>query len=85
MEVGVRELKKRLSEYLELAAGGEVIRVTHRGRAKALLGPVSGGTGEIQRGIAEGWISAGEAEPPVAVRRAPASRLSDEVLAEDRG
>jgi prevent-host-death family protein len=85
MEVGVRELKKRLSEYLEIAAGGEVIRVTHRGRAKALLGPVSTGAGAAERGIAEGWISAGSPESPVAVRRVPASRLSDEVLAEDRG
>ena len=40
MDVGIRELKAKLSEYLERAAQGERIRVTDRGRPKAVLGPL---------------------------------------------
>ena len=41
-DVGVRELKQRLSEYLDRAERGEVLRVTDRGRPKAVLGPLLG-------------------------------------------
>jgi len=85
MDVGVRELKRRLSEYLDRAARGEVIRVTHRGRAKALICPVGSGAEALERGVAEGWISPGSEEPPMPVERVRASRASDGVLAEDRG
>jgi prevent-host-death family protein len=50
MEIGVREFKEHLSEYLERAAGGEHLTVTDRGRPKAVLGPVPGGD-HIARGI----------------------------------
>ncbi|HSH11026.1 MAG TPA: type II toxin-antitoxin system prevent-host-death family antitoxin, partial [Ilumatobacter sp.] len=53
MDVGVRELKQHLSEYLARAERGEVIRVTDRGRPKALLMPVPGGD-PLQRGVDEG-------------------------------
>lgn len=39
--VGIRELKARLSEYLNLARRGRRIVVTDRGREIAALGPVS--------------------------------------------
>ncbi|MGH8934276.1 MAG: type II toxin-antitoxin system Phd/YefM family antitoxin [Egibacteraceae bacterium] len=35
----MRELKQRLSECLGWAAQGEIIRITGRGRPKAVLGP----------------------------------------------
>jgi prevent-host-death family protein len=84
MEVGVRELKARLSEYLERAAHGEVVVVTERGRPKALLGPLPG-RGRLEQGIAEGWV-----RPPLrtgALEPAPtftARRRVLDVLAEDR-
>ncbi len=85
MDVGVRELKARLSEYLERAAAGELIRVTERGKPKALLGPLPG-SDNIERGIREGWIRPGSGEPPTIPRRRFKSRLrSEDVLAEDRG
>ena len=34
---GVRELKDRLSEYVRLAASGEIVLITHRGRVVAEL------------------------------------------------
>lgn len=55
MDVGVRELKQHLSEYLARAERGEVIRVTVRGRPKALLMPVPGGD-PLQRGVDDGWV-----------------------------
>jgi prevent-host-death family protein len=72
MDVGVRELKQRLSEYLDRAARGERIIVTDRGRPKATLGPLAGGD-HIDRGVDEGWITppakAGPAPPPPPRRR----------------
>jgi prevent-host-death family protein len=39
--VGVRELKARLSSYIEIARGGEEVVVTAHGREVAILGPVT--------------------------------------------
>ena len=83
MDVGVRELKQHLSEYLERAAQGETIRVTDRGQPKAILGPVPG-MGRVASGIAEGWIRKGEDTQPEPVRRVKAARQITDVLAEDR-
>lgn len=86
MDVGVRELKQHLSEYLERAARGEAIRVTDRGVPKAILGPVPG-TVRLDEGVAKGWISPPQqrGSSPAKVRRAHATRRIDDVLAEDRG
>ena len=37
--VGIKELKKRLSEYVRLAAGGQTVLVTDRDRVVAELSP----------------------------------------------
>lgn len=83
MDIGVRELKQHLSEYLERAARGEVIRVTDRGRPKAIIAPVPG-MGRLERGIEEGWIRPAEQSEPGPVRRAQAARRIAQVLDEDR-
>jgi prevent-host-death family protein len=83
MDIGVRELKQRLSELIERASKGEIIRVTDRGQPKALLCPLPG-RGRLDQGIEEGWIRRGRARPPARVQRVQASRRSDDVLAEDR-
>ncbi len=83
-DVGVRELKQRLSEYLERAERGEVIRVTDRGRPKAVLGPLPGRL-RIEEGVAEGWLTPGSGARLRPAQRAPGSRTVAEVLAEDRG
>ena len=49
MQVGVRELKARLSEFLNRAVGGEEVVVTDRGRPIVRLVPLSGGS-SIERG-----------------------------------
>jgi prevent-host-death family protein len=83
-DVGVRELKQRLSEYLDRAERGELVRVTERGRPKALLGPLPG-RARLEEGLAEGWITPGSGASLRAVRRWKARRPVLEVLAEDRG
>lgn len=85
MDVGVRELKARLSEFLDRAARGEVIRVTERGRPKAVLGPLPGRL-RIDEGVAEGWIRLGNGRKPSRTRRRFAADQSvAEMLADDRG
>lgn len=83
MEVGIRELKQRLSEYLDRVAEGEVIRVTDRGRAKAQIAPIRDERA-IERGAREGWLALGEDRPPEPIRRARARKRSLELLREDR-
>lgn len=85
MDIGVRELKQRLSEMLDRAAAGETIRITDRGHPKAVLGPLPG-TSAYAAGVAQGWITPPSvAEPPARVSRARASASSAAVLAADRG
>jgi prevent-host-death family protein len=50
MDVGVRELKAKLSEYLAAAAAGEDVVVTDRGRPVARLVPF-GSTSAVDRDI----------------------------------
>lgn len=83
-DVGVRELKQRLSEYLDRAEGGEVVRVTDRGRPKALLVPLPGRL-RLDDGIAHGWVTPASAVLPTRHRRYPAHRAVLDVLSEDRG
>ena len=83
MDVGVRELKAHLSDYLDRAAGGELIRVTDRGVPKAVLGPVPG-AGRVEQGIAEGWIRPASGEPRIPPRRFRAKRLIAHAIAEER-
>lgn len=85
MDVGVRELKARLSEYLERAARGEVVRVTDRGVPRALLMPLPA-TDHVERGLAEGWVRRQRVEPPTDLRpiAAPPGPSIRELLDEDR-
>jgi prevent-host-death family protein len=84
MDIGVRELKQRLSEIIERAASGETIRVTDRGKPKAILGPVPGAA-RIELGLEQGWIRPAEELPVARTKRHRAHRASADVLDEDRG
>jgi prevent-host-death family protein len=83
-DVGIRELKQRLSEYLDRAERGEVVRVTDRGRPKALLGPLPG-RANVEDGIAAGWITPGSGDRLRPLKRAKARARVLDVVAEDRG
>ncbi|MDQ3453545.1 MAG: type II toxin-antitoxin system prevent-host-death family antitoxin [Actinomycetota bacterium] len=85
MDIGVRELKRALSEYLDRAAGGERITITDRGRPKALLTPLPGGD-NVERGIADGWIASPltPGPPPPPPRRFSARATVRDMIDEDR-
>ena len=87
MEIGVRDLKARLSEHLERVANGEVITVTSRGRRVAQIVPVPG-RGQLDRGLAEGWITRRvdrSPEPVVRQRPLPGTPTTTELIDRDRG
>lgn len=83
--VGIRELKAKLSHYLERAASGETIVVTDRGKPEAELHPLSVEQ-RIQQGIEEGWIRPGRPGGlPIADRPRFEGRMTiAEAMAEDR-
>lgn len=83
--VGIRELKAKLSHYLDRAAAGETIVVTDRGKAKAEIRTLSVDE-RIQQGIREGWITPARKPPPdrVIPLRLKGRMTVEELLAEDR-
>ncbi len=84
MNVGIRELKAHLSEYVGKAAAGEHIVVTDRGKPVAQLSALDDRS-TLERGIQEGWITPARRsglEPIVPCKSA--LRTAD-VLDEDRG
>jgi prevent-host-death family protein len=84
MEVGIRELKARLSEFLARVADGEELVVTDRSRPVARIVPYSAGS-VIERGIEEGWIEAPRRVGLAPTDRRRSSRTVLDVLDEDRG
>ncbi len=87
MDIGIRELKARLSEHLERVARGEVITVTNHGRRVAQIIPVPG-MANLERGLADGWITRFEERPPEPVVRQaprPGTPTTTESISRDRG
>lgn len=87
MDIGVRDLKARLSAYLERVAQGEVITVTRHGRKVAQIVPMPGHD-NIERGLAEGWITRQADRPPApVVRQKPraGTPTTTELISRDRG
>lgn len=84
MDVAVRELKARLSAYLQQASAGQVITVTDRGRPIATLGPLIGRL-DLDSAVEQGWLTPATrgALGPITPRAARRKVL--DVLAEDRG
>jgi antitoxin (DNA-binding transcriptional repressor) of toxin-antitoxin stability system len=85
--VGIKHLKNKLSEYIRMAAGGETVLVTNRGRVVAELGPPAPGRSPLVsdalllEAVRQGWLrpplSAGEEMPA----RKPVTKLR-EILAD---
>ena len=58
-KVGLKILKNKLSEYVRLAAAGEIIVITDRGRSVAeIVSPQrpAGLTPFEEKGVREGWL-----------------------------
>jgi prevent-host-death family protein len=59
-KVGLKTLKNKLSEYVRLAASGETVVITDRGRPVAQLVPRRSETGLTpfqEKGVREGWLT----------------------------
>ncbi len=96
-DIGIRELKARLSECVRRAADGERIVVTDRGRPVAQLTgldqtavrqSVLDDMARIERGVAEGWITPAQRRGPLGPARPILSASGPsimEMLDEDRG
>ena len=92
-DIGIRELKAKLSECVRRAADGERLIVTDRGRPVAQLTPLDDSTlndlARIEQGVAEGWIRPAKRrgglqrfDPPLLTADAPSIQ---EMLDDDRG
>lgn len=84
--VGIRELKAKLSYYLDRAADGETIVVTDRGRSKATLGPLSL-ENRLEQLIREGRVTPPRepGRPPLPAKRYKGLKTVQELMDEDRG
>jgi prevent-host-death family protein len=56
--VGVRELRQNLSVYLDRVKKGEALTVTEQGAPVAILRPLPGRAGVLERLVAEGRAAA---------------------------
>jgi len=72
-EIGVRELKRSLSETLRAVERGEQVRVTVRGRAIADIVPAGAAPGDdrVRTLVADGRLT-----PPASARPTRAPRLA---------
>jgi len=92
-QVGLRELKNRLSEYVRLVRAGERVQVTDRGQVVAELMPPAPVKGRDQAAGLAALEQRGLLRPPAAEGRAHYRRLArlvpagtvQRLLDEDRG
>lgn len=75
-QVGIRELKTRLSEYVERARAGETVIVTDRDRPVAELRPISGRT-SLDSLIDAGLATRGRPKRPAPTPLAVPGGISD--------
>lgn len=84
MDVGVRELKAKLSAMVQRAAAGEVITVTDRGRPVAVLGPPPARI-DLAAAVDAGWVTPATERGLRPVTRRQGRVPTLDALAEDRG
>ncbi len=81
--VGLRALKNHLSEYVRLAAGGEVVLVTDRERVVAEITPPSAGRtltphdAMLADAVRRGWITPALGRSMERVPHRPVAPLED--------
>jgi antitoxin (DNA-binding transcriptional repressor) of toxin-antitoxin stability system len=89
--VGIKELKNRLSEFVKLASGGEVVLVTDRSRVVAeLRAPREPEFTRPQDAIWADWVRRGivtparirDGSPPPRLRLAPTEQILAELDAD---
>jgi prevent-host-death family protein len=91
MDVGIRELKARLSHFVRMASSGERVVVTERGRAVAHLTAVPTEVPASLPAALAALVEQGRVTAPTRVGqwapvpRAHATRSAASILDEDRG
>ena len=86
-EIGVRELKRSLSETLRAVASGAQVRVTVRGRPVADIVPAAAAAGDdrLRSLVAEGRLTpAARAHPARAPRLARTTRSASALVLAER-
>ncbi|MBV9374864.1 MAG: type II toxin-antitoxin system prevent-host-death family antitoxin [Alphaproteobacteria bacterium] len=83
--VGLKILKNKLSEYVRLAAAGETIVVTDRGRPVAEIVPPQHTKREsfVERGVREGWLTPAKNRGGLPPRPKPMPGLTFEQMMAD--
>jgi len=84
MDVGIRELKAKLSHYVAKAADGTAVVITDRGKPVARLVPIDEGS-NLARGLEEGWIEPARRTKLTAAKPLPGLESTQRVLDQDRG
>jgi prevent-host-death family protein len=88
-QIGMRELRHRLREYLTRVEGGEAFEVTVFGRPVAQLRPVAGSPATLRQLIAEGRVTPAinpdTSTLPQAATVTTGTSATDALLAERRG
>jgi prevent-host-death family protein len=87
MQVGVRELKSRLSHYLRQVKAGQTVTVTEHGKPVATLSPVAQTLEEKLEAMAEAGLlewSGKKLEPMEPVAAVRGDRTVADLLIEDR-
>jgi prevent-host-death family protein len=78
MDVGIRELRGSLSEYLARVRAGDELVVTDRGKAFARIVPMAGGRA-LDRAIADGLVTPSSSPS----RTRPAERIRSRGIVSD--
>lgn len=82
-EVGIRELRDHLSQYLGRVQAGEQVTITDRGRAIARMSPVDGER-TLDRLIREGRVTPARRNKTRAPRPAKSAGTVSDLVAEQR-
>ncbi|MGI8425924.1 MAG: type II toxin-antitoxin system Phd/YefM family antitoxin [Actinomycetota bacterium] len=90
--VGIRQLRQNLSVYISRVRKGERYQVTERGVPVAVLGPISGSHGTLDRLAAQGLVQRASRDPaslgpPPSPHKKPkmsASKALAQLRADDR-
>ena len=86
--VGIRELKSRLSAYLQRVRAGETVLITDRGQPVGRIVPVAQPIEDRLGAMAQAGLilwNGGKWEPMAPVARTRGERTVAELLVEDRG
>jgi prevent-host-death family protein len=78
VDVGIRELRGSLSEYLARVRDGDELVVTERGKAVARIVPISGGRA-LDRAVADGVVT----PAPTPERSRPTERIRTRGIVSD--